>query len=379
MKQKNQSLIEHATLLIVDDTPQNIDILVETLAEKYELLVATDGREALESVEEQQPDLVLLDIEMPEMNGFETCQRLKGDERTRDIPVIFLTANSEIDQKTKGFRLGAVDYITKPFDIQEIQARVETQLSVKMARDVLKNQKNLLENMVRKRTREVIQTQEITIRMAASLAETRDNETGNHILRTQRYVRILAEELSRLPRFAGELTPSKIDLLVKSAPLHDVGKIGVPDAVLLKTGKLTDREFDEMKKHTLYGREALAKAEEREGRDQPGKSFLRFAREIAYGHHEKWNGRGYPAGLEGEAIPLSCRIMAIADVYDALISPRVYKKAFSHARACSIIEEEKGSHFDPAVARCFLENMGRFRDVALGFINNSEEKAVFLG
>jgi putative two-component system response regulator len=378
MNVKNQSLIEHSTLLLVDDTPQNIDILVETLGDQYDLLVATDGKDALDVVSEQLPDLILLDIEMPIMDGFETCKRLKDDPRSKDIPVIFLTANSEINKKTKGFSLGAVDYITKPFDVQEISARVETQLSVKMARDVLLNQKDLLERMVQKRTREVLLTQDVTIRMAASLAETRDNETGNHIIRTQRYVKILAEELSRNPKFAAELTPQTIDLLTKSAPLHDVGKIGVPDAILLKNGKLDEDEFEVMKKHTLYGLEALQRAEESMKGEMKDNSFLRYAREIAYGHHEKWNGKGYPEGTKGQDIPLSCRIMALADVYDALIARRVYKKPFPHKKACSIIEEESGIHFDPDIVDCFLKCKDHFREIAFLLMETDEEREVLI-
>ncbi|MDC7218434.1 MAG: response regulator [Spirochaetales bacterium] len=378
MNDKSQSLIEHSTLLLVDDTPQNIDILVETLSDQYELIVATDGQEALEAVDEQLPDLILLDIEMPVMNGFETCKRLKESARAKDVPVIFLTANSEIDKKTKGFRLGAVDYITKPFDVQEISARVETQLSVKTARDMLRNQKVFLEKMVEKRTREVLKTQDVTIRMAASLAETRDNETGNHIIRTQKYVKILSEEMARMPQYSRELTPGMIDLLVKSAPLHDVGKIGVPDAILLKQGKLDDEEFKEMKRHTLYGWGSLKRAEDTMDGDMKNDSFLRFAREIAYGHHEKWNGEGYPEGLMGEEIPLSCRIMAIADVYDALISERVYKKPFTHTKACSIIEQDGGSHFDPEIVSCFLRCKDQFRDVALTLMESEEEKKALM-
>ncbi len=273
-------------------------------------------------------------------------------------------------KKTKGFELGAVDYITKPFDIREVKARVETHLVNKFARDVLENQNQALEALVQKRTKEIENTQDVTIRMAVSLAETRDNETGAHILRTQFYVGALAKELSTLSQYKKELTEENIRLLIKSAPLHDIGKIGVADAILLKPGKLTDEEFDEMKNHTIYGNESLLRAEE----EMEGESFLRYAREIAYSHHEKWDGFGYPEKLKGEDIPLSGRIMALADVYDALISRRVYKSPFTHTKAVAIITEGKGSHFDPVLTDCFLKIQESFRQIVLKYVEHDEER-----
>jgi len=363
-------IIDNATILIVDDTPQNIDILVEALHDSYTLLVAINGQDALDVCDKNIPDLILLDIMMPEMDGFEVCTILKGKAETLHIPIIFLTAATEIDKKTKGFDLGAVDYITKPFDIREVKARIETHLTNKYASDFLKDQNKMLDSLVQKRTRQIENTQDVTIRMAASLAETRDNETGAHILRTQHYVGVLAKELAALSQFKEELTEENIRLLIKSAPLHDIGKIGVADAILLKPGKLTDEEFDEMKNHTVYGNESLLRAEE----EMEGESFLRYAREIAYSHHEKWNGFGYPEKLKGEDIPLSGRIMALADVYDALISRRVYKSPFTHTKAVSIIEEGKGSHFDPVLTDCFLKIQESFRQIALKYVEHEEER-----
>ncbi|MCP4401211.1 MAG: HD domain-containing protein [bacterium] len=219
---------------------------------------------------------------------------------------------------------------------------------------------NQMIDSLREQTRELLLTQEVTIHGMASLAETRDNETGKHILRTQRYVRLLAERLKDVPRFCDFLDDASIELLFKSAPLHDIGKVGVPDRILLKPGKLTPEEFDEMKKHTIYGRDALLSAEERIGSN----SFLSFAKEIAYTHHEKWDGSGYPQGLKADEIPCAGRLMALADVYDALISKRVYKPAFTHEKAKTIILEGRGTHFDPDVVDMFMKREEEFRKIA---------------
>jgi putative two-component system response regulator len=347
-----------------------VDILVEALDSEYEVSVAMDGPSALEAVADGVPDLVLLDVMMPGMSGFEVCEQLKGEPRTRDIPVIFLTAMTELENKTKGFELGAVDYITKPFEILEVKARVQTHLTLREAREFLANQNAILEQKVDERTRELALTQDVTIQSMASLAETRDNETGGHIRRTQNYVRALAQKLQSQPEFRDILDDAVIRLMEKSAPLHDIGKVGVPDSVLLKPGKLTDEEFEEMKKHTAYGRDAILTAEEQLGSN----SFLRYAREIAYTHHEKWQGGGYPDGIAGDGIPVSGRIMAIADVYDALISKRVYKPPFPHSKAVSIIEADAGTHFDPDMASAFSEIDEEFRSIALEFADHDEQR-----
>ena len=222
------------------------------------------------------------------------------------------------------------------------------------------------EQRAKERTRELVMVQEATIESMSSLVETRDPETGGHIKRTQNYIRLLVESLKKRPRFRDFLDEESIDLLCKSAPLHDIGKVGVSDRILLKPGKLTDQEFDEMKKHTVYGRDALFSAEKKLGTI----SFLRWAREIAYTHHEKWNGSGYPEGLRGEQIPLAGRLMALADSYDALTSNRVYKAPLSHEKAVHIITEEKGSHFDPEIVEAFLEAKENFRQIALKYADS---------
>lgn len=363
-------ILSDCTILIVDDTEANVDVLVHALGDNYEVSVAMDGSSALDTVMESPPDLILLDIMMPAMDGYEVCRRLKSDSVTAGIPIIFLTALTEVDNKTKGFELGAVDYITKPFEMIEVQSRVKTHLSLKLAREELEKQNESLEEKVRQRTRELVMTQDATIESMAVLAEYRDPETGGHIMRTKNYVRILANKLKEHPKFRDYLTADVIDLLHKSAPLHDIGKVGVPDHILLKPGKLTNEEFEEIKKHTTYGHNAIAVAERRLGEN----SFLSLAREIAYAHQEKWDGSGYPRGLKGEEIPISGRLMALADVYDALISKRVYKPPFSHRKAVDIIIEGRGKHFDPDMVDAFMEIQEDFRQVGLHYADFDEER-----
>ena len=347
------------SVLVVDDTEANVDILVDALGDLYEIMVAMDGESALETVEEEAPDLILLDIMMPGMDGYEVCRRLQGNPRFNNIPIIFLTALTEIENKTKGFELGAVDYITKPFEVREVQARVQNHLDLKMHRDHL-------DHLVRLRTREVEVTQDITIHSLASLAETRDNETGKHILRTQRYVRALAHKLRDHPNFADFLGGETVELLFKSTPLHDIGKVGVPDAILLKPDKLDHDEFEIMKTHCELGLQALVRAEDVfDLQERP--SFLSHAKDIAFSHHEKWDGSGYPQGLAGGDIPVSGRLMAVADVYDALISKRVYKPAFPHEKAVEIIQQGRGRHFDPDMVDAFLEIQDQFDAIAQEF------------
>ncbi len=355
--------LSKCTVLVVDDIEANIDVLVEALDSDYEVSVAMDGESALEAVDSEPPDIILLDIMMPEMDGYEVCSRLKSDSKTRNIPIIFLTAMSEIQNKTRGFELGAVDYITKPFEILEVKARVKTHLALMHARRELANQNIILEEKVKERTKELATTQDVIIFSMALMAEYRDPETGGHIKRTQNYVKALAEHLRHHEKFRGFLDNNTIDLLYKSAPLHDIGKVAVRDEVLLNPGKLMDDAFEKMKKHTIYGRDAILAAEKKLGNT----SFLHLAQEIAYTHQEKWDGTGYPRGLKGEEIPISGRLMAVADVYDALISKRVYKPPFSHEKAVKIILENKGKHFDPDIVDAFIELENTFRKIALKY------------
>jgi putative two-component system response regulator len=270
---------------------------------------------------------------------------------------------TEEQDEARGLALGAVDYITKPFSPGLVKSRVNNQLELKRHRDHL-------EELVKERTRELELTQEVTIESMASLAEYRDPETGGHIKRTKNYIKVLALHMKDHPKFKTFLDDKTIELLYQSAPLHDIGKVAIEDSVLLKPGKLTDEEFAEMKKHTVYGRDAIHGAVKKLGPD----SFMRYAEEIAYTHQEKWDGSGYPQGLKGEDIPISGRLMAVADVYDALISHRVYKKPFSHTKAVNIILEGKSSHFDPDMVDAFMDIQEEFRQIALQFADFDEEK-----
>ena len=359
------------TILIVDDTPQNIAFMAGLLKERYRTRIATNGERALQAAAMlPPPDLILLDIMMPDMDGFEVCRRLKATPALQQIPVIFLTAKTDAEAEQKGLDCGAVDYIIKPISPPIALARVRNHLALKAAADQLRDQNLRLEAEVAQRTRQIQQTQDVTIMAMASLAEARDNETGNHIRRTQHYVRLLAQALQTHPRFSGFLSDEVIDLLFKSAPLHDIGKVGIPDAILLKPGKLTPEEFEIMKTHTTLGRDAITRAEQL--MDEPS-TFLHLACEIAYSHQEKWDGSGYPQGLAGEAIPVSARLMALADVYDALISRRVYKPPFPHEEAVHIVRQGSGSHFDPDIVAAFLAIQESFRQVAQQFTDDHGE------
>jgi putative two-component system response regulator len=371
---------EKATILVVDDTPDNLALMSGLLKDDYKVKVANGGERALRIAQsDTPPDLILLDIMMPEVDGYEVCRQLKIDPRTRDIPIIFLTAKSEVADETYGLELGAVDYITKPISPPIVLARVKTHLAMKSVQDFLRDQNQFLDSEVQKRTAEVSAIQDVTILAMASLAETRDNETGNHIRRTQHYVRLLAEKLRLHPRFSHFLNSSKtIEHLFKSAPLHDIGKVGIPDRILLKPGRFDPEEFEIMKTHTTLGREAIIQAEKQLGIEMP---FLTLAKEIAYGHQEKWDGSGYPERLSGDDIPISARLMAVADVYDALISRRVYKHGMSHEEAVEIIRQGKGTHFDPDMVDAFLELQDEFRDIARTYADSDadiDRKADFM-
>ncbi|MBW8463026.1 two-component system response regulator [Acidovorax sp.] len=353
------------TVLVVDDTPDNLSLMSDLLRTDYKVKLAPSGERALQIVAgESKPDLILLDIMMPDMDGYEVLRRLQFNPDTEDIRVIFLTAMIAADDESIGLELGAVDNITKPVNPAIVMARVRNHLQLKRARDFLAHHNHVLEEEVASRTRALAELQDATIRAMASLAETRDNETGNHIRRTQHYVEALARHLQNHPRFKEELTDAAIETIFKSAPLHDIGKVGIPDRILLKPGKLTPEEFEIMKTHTTLGRDAIVAAESDTTQDNP---FFRYAKEITYSHQEKWDGSGYPEGLMGNNIPLSARLMAVADVYDALISERVYKAAFPHEQAVEIIRDGRGSHFDPDMVDAFLALSEEFRRIAQRF------------
>ncbi len=329
-----------ATILVVDDTSENIDVLKGILKSNYKVKVALNGEKALKIANnEAKPDLILLDIMMPDMDGYEVCRRLKSNIETAKIPVIFVTAKNEIEDESKGFDLGAVDYITKPVSPPLVLRRVSTQLA-------LYNEKRLLDSQVKEKTKELDDTRIEIIRRLGRAAEFKDNETGMHVIRMSFYTRFLAEKLGKDDDWC--------ELLYNAAPMHDIGKIGIPDNVLLKPGKLDAQEWEIMQKHAEYGAEIIG--------DHPS-PLLTLAKEVAIYHHEKWNGKGYPNGISGEDIPLSARIVAIADVYDALTSERPYKKAWTEEKAIALLQEEAGIHFDPELVPLFIECLPQIRQI----------------
>lgn len=365
-----QSVVK-PTILVVDDTPDNLSLMMELLKSDYTVQLANGGERALKLAgRSPHPDLILLDIMMPGMDGYEVCQKLKANPQTQEIPVVFLTAKTDVEDEKKGLEMGGVDYITKPISPPIVLARVRIHLALKAHSDFLRDKSEFLEAEVKKRTREVVAIQDVTILVLASLAETRDSDTGNHITRTQLYVKALAQYLAANPKFARQLTESYIQMLFKSAPLHDIGKVGIPDRILLKPGRLDPEEFEIMKTHTTLGRDAIEHAEKRLG-IQVG--FLSMAKDIALSHQEKWDGSGYPQGLAGEAIPLAARLMAIADVYDALISRRVYKEGMPHEKAVAIIQDGRCSHFDPDLVDAFVVLQEEFRQIAATFVDTDAD------
>ena len=350
------------TILIVDDSPENLLVLNDLLRPHYRVIAADSGETGLRLASGQrQPDLILLDVMMPGMDGYAVLARLRENPRTMDIPVIFVTAMAEAQDEERGLAQGAADYISKPIKPAVVMARVRTQLENTQARHWLKNQNAALEAEVARRMTENDLTQQVSIRALAHLAEIRDPETGNHILRTQAYVQRLANALRQHPRFSDTLTDHYIDLLSRSAPLHDIGKVGIPDDILLKPGQLTPEEWAIMQTHARLGSVAIEQAEQDIKTHLP---FLSLAKEIALWHHEQWDGSGYPDGLAGEAIPLSARLMAVADVFDALISVRPYKAAMTYADARAVIALGRAKHFDPDLSDAFLASFDDFVAIA---------------
>lgn len=309
----------NAKILAVDDTELNIDIIVNALQDNYDLRVAMKGSEALRLIHEELPDLILLDINMPEMDGFEVCQKIKQIPGAEDIPVIFVSANSHLESKIKAFELGGVDYIVKPYNVFEIKSRINTQLEIKFSRELLSNENSNLTKMVNLKTQEVLQMRAAIIQTLASLAETRDDDTGHHIIRTQQYVKVMLDHMKHLSHYKAILTDELVENIILATPLHDIGKIGIPDAILLKPGRLSPEEFEIMKGHTHMGMKAMQ---------------------------------------------VAARLVAIADVYDALISKRVYKEAMGHSEAVKVIIKGEGHHFDPGLIEVFLQTIDDFNAIA---------------
>ncbi|MFB3904836.1 MAG: two-component system response regulator [Acidobacteriota bacterium] len=360
-----ESVQSTADILVVDDHPENLELLVNMLKEEgYKARPVPGGLLALKAAQRVPPDLILLDINMPDLDGYEVCRRLKADDRLKDIPVIFLSALGETTDKLRGFWVGAVDYVTKPFELEEVRARVAThlkirrlqsQLAVYASRLEVYNQR--LEQLVEAKVKEISESQMATIFALARLAESRDLETGKHVERTRTFCCYLAQRLRENPEYKQVIDESFVKNIFHASPLHDIGKVGIRDALLLKPGKYTPAEFDEMKKHTLIGAATLEDVWQK----YPNNRFLAIGIEIARHHHEKWDGTGYPSRLSGPQIPVSARIMALSDVYDALRSRRVYKPPFSHEESCEIIRRGASRHFDPAVVEAFVEVESEFR------------------
>jgi putative two-component system response regulator len=374
----------YPTVLVVDDTALNLSILGELLGSRYRVRTASSGIRALLLARAHPlPDVILLDVMMPGMDGYQVITQLKADPLTADIPVIFITAMSGIEEEQLGFELGAVDYITKPFIPSIVRARVATHVDLKQAKDRIGRINVWLEQEVRRRTNENTLIQDLAIRALACLGETRDTETGKHIIRTQGYIELLVNRLAEHPRFIQALEGNRSSLIVKAAPLHDIGKVGVPDAILLKPGKLTAEEFEIMKRHPVIGAKAIDKAMTQALASTHGYEveqarkaflFLEIAKEISLAHHERWDGSGYPAGLAGDQIPASARLMALADVFDALVSARVYKPTIPFEEASRIINAARGTQFDPAVVDAFNDLRDSFLCIASQFADTPDGK-----
>jgi putative two-component system response regulator len=335
------SVLSNRRILLVDDTKANIDILVQTLKQDYKLGVALNGPKAIEYTKTNRLDLILLDILMPDMDGFEVCQRLKENPITQSVPIIFITAIDDPQHKRKGLEIGAVDYITKPFDISEVKARVKTHLSLRITQEELSNRNLILEEKIRERTRELKETQVEIIKRLSLASKYRDNGTGQNVARISRMAQILG--------LAAGLSHEEAETLALSSMLHDAGKIGIADSILLKKGRLTSDEWHVMKGHTTIGSKLLSGSRSK---------LIQDAETIALSHHEKWDGSGYNHGLKGDEIPLISRIVGICDVFDALISDRPYKEAWPVHLAFQEIEMKSGTDFDPRLVKLFvsLEN-----------------------
>lgn len=348
---------ETETIMVVDDTPANLTILVELLGRRgYRVAAFPRGSMALKAAALEAPDLMLLDIMMPDMDGFEICRRLKEDEKLREVPVLFISALDDPAGKVRAFAAGGVDYVTKPFQEEELAARVQTHLALGRMRKELERHNQYLEDLVREKVREISESQLATILALSKLAESRDDVTGKHIERTRIYCRLIALCIREDPRYREIVTDEFVENIYHAAPLHDIGKVGIPDRILLKPGKLSPEEFEIMKTHTTLGARTLERVLE----EYPGNGLVKMGITLTRYHHEKWDGSGYPDGLAGEDIPLGGRIMALADVYDALRSRRPYKEAFSHEQSAAVILEGRGSHFDPAVVDAFRECEAEF-------------------
>jgi putative two-component system response regulator len=379
------------SVFVVDDDLTSLAVAKVALKERYNALTVNSGAQLLKILEKSIPDLILLDIDMPDTDGYETIKALKNNTRTADIPVVFLTAHSNSESELRGITLGAVDYIIKPFSAPLLIKRIDMHLTVESQKRQLESQNqelksqyhelecqkeelanfnSKLQEMVDAKVRTITELQSALLRSMAELVESRDDITGGHIERTQSYLGTLLEAMKTQGIYKDEVAKWDLGLVLMSAQLHDVGKIAVKDSILNKPGRLTLEEFEEVKKHTTFGGEVIDKIME----STSERTFLIYAKTFAMTHHEKWDGTGYPKGLKDEGIPILGRLMAIADVYDALVSDRPYKRAFSHEEAVKIIAEGKGTHFDPILTDMFLSISDEFGAIAAALGNNVAEQ-----
>ncbi len=349
---------EKNIILVVDDDKTNLTLAQNILLPHYRIAASNSGRAALKYLENHRPDLILLDINMPEMDGFEVMEQIRGREETRTIPVIFLTADNLAETEIKCFQMGAMDYVTKPFVPDILLSRVDKTIELDQYRHNLEKMVRQQAEKITEDARRISAIQDSVIIGMANLIESRDGSTGRHVKNTQNYVKLIADELRARGLFAEELTDDYIENLCKAAPLHDVGKIKVPDAILQKPGKLTPEEYDTMKLHTTYSGKIIPTILG----DLEDRPYVKMAEDIAMYHHERWDGTGYPTGLAGDAIPLAARIMAVADVFDALYEERVYKPPVRPIeRIMQIMSEGRGTQFDPTIIDVFMEMLPQLK------------------
>jgi len=344
---------ERKTIFIVDDDMTNLTVGAGAISDAYNTFTFNSGGLLLKRLEKQVPDLILLDVEMPGMNGYEVIRKIKKKAETKNIPVIFLTGKNDAESELKGLSMGAIDYIIKPFSPPLLIKRIELHLELTHLNN------NLLE-MVEAKTKTVVELQNAFFNTMTKLVDSRDDVTGGHLERTQRYMYVLLKTMRESGYYHEETALWDLDLAAQSTQLHDVGKIAIKDSILLKPGKLTDEEFESIKQHTVFGEDVIKEIE----RNTSENKFLAYAKVFAACHHERWDGSGYPKGLKGDEIPVLGRAMAIVDVYDALVSDRPYKIGFSHQESVAIIEKGKGRHFDPVIVDLFLQVSDQFNQIA---------------
>lgn len=370
---------DKAHVLALDDQPENLQALTALLSPHYYVHPFIDAKSLFQYIDSGKPaDVILLDIVMPGMDGYQVCEILRKKPELEEVPIMFLTGLNSRDDEEKGLQFGAVDYISKPFSPGVLLSRVKNQSTLSRVMRIIQEQNQFLDMRVAERTAdlarknveltlkadEIIRTQEATMLALSSLAETRDSDTGKHIFRTQTFVKELSIALRNSGMYTTELSDEMIDLLHRSAALHDIGKVAIPDHILLKPGRLEPEEFEIMKTHAQLGSYAIETAETVL---KSSNSFLSTARDIAHYHHERWDGNGYPERLAGNSIPLPARIMSVADVYDALTCERVYKPGMPHEKATAIMLEGRGTQFDPSILDVFIEIQDKFAEIAHEF------------